>query len=567
MSVTLYNQYAPQPTTSMEYYDYSSLSGSLPPTSSHASASSSTVSPRGFFRINGYRSLEGDAGQRLSVVVSFRRQSNQTTLLRLVLGRRPLTTVVRPVHDSHVGNWQLEATAPTPEDGVCPGTPIPLSVQALTVDSDILDSVVLGSFVYWTSASRSMVHSSGTHTIAIKSSPSPDHLAFSEMSASPSPSLANTPAGERLSPSMSRSSSARSSTGKAPSSLRPHGKQSVVRTRRFGPGDGASEAQRVKLDIASPIEDMAADWTEEEMNTGRRLVKFHAEQMGVRLRVTCERITQDEYTEGDAVISCIYRRQTHSCHVTSVDIICLLEKLAGEEFPIEEKNRIRRNLEGFRPKTISKNRAGTEEFFQQIMDFPAPKPRHIEKDVKVFDWEALPKALHKIMSKYVSCASTVSPMPQSSTPRTSSSTPASEMLPQFTPAHSPSPYGGDRYVPTPSSQHYIPSGSVPDFGFTSGLPTLPMEIPRFPGHDGMGAFSSFANSSSPASLSGTPSPRSHSSFGELPSDPVDFAPEVYPPYPSHSMGAGMAPLAVNTSEGDSLSLETDYSSYHNHLYM
>jgi len=38
------------------------------------------------------------------------------------------------------------------------------------------------------------------------------------------------------------------------------------------------------------------------------------------------------------------------------------------------------------------------------MDFPDPKPRNIEKDVKVFDWDLLPQALDKIISKYVSFA-------------------------------------------------------------------------------------------------------------------------------------------------------------------
>jgi hypothetical protein len=36
------------------------------------------------------------------------------------------------------------------------------------------------------------------------------------------------------------------------------------------------------------------------------------------------------------------------------------------------------------------------------MDFPDPKPRKIEKDLKVFDWKLLPQALDKIISKYVS---------------------------------------------------------------------------------------------------------------------------------------------------------------------
>ncbi|KAF8145907.1 hypothetical protein K438DRAFT_1871056 [Mycena galopus ATCC 62051] len=34
------------------------------------------------------------------------------------------------------------------------------------------------------------------------------------------------------------------------------------------------------------------------------------------------------------------------------------------------------------------------------MDFPNPKPRNIEKDLKVFEWSLLGQALEKSMSKY-----------------------------------------------------------------------------------------------------------------------------------------------------------------------
>jgi hypothetical protein len=40
------------------------------------------------------------------------------------------------------------------------------------------------------------------------------------------------------------------------------------------------------------------------------------------------------------------------------------------------------------------------------MGFPNPKPRNIEKDVKVFPWKILAHALKKIISKYVSIYST-----------------------------------------------------------------------------------------------------------------------------------------------------------------
>ena len=35
------------------------------------------------------------------------------------------------------------------------------------------------------------------------------------------------------------------------------------------------------------------------------------------------------------------------------------------------------------------------------MDFPIPKPRGIEKDIKVFPWDSLEAGLKKVMEKYV----------------------------------------------------------------------------------------------------------------------------------------------------------------------
>ncbi|KAK7927844.1 hypothetical protein PG985_004842 [Apiospora marii] len=75
---------------------------------------------------------------------------------------------------------------------------------------------------------------------------------------------------------------------------------------------------------------------------------------------------------------------------------------APAKFTVEEKNWIRRNLETFRPQTVSKAKAESEEFFKIIMAFPNPKPRHIEKYIKVFPWKNLAQALKKIISKYMS---------------------------------------------------------------------------------------------------------------------------------------------------------------------
>lgn len=178
--------------------------------------------------------------------------------------------------------------------------------------------------------------------------------------------------------------------------------QTLMRTRQAEPGQSLGECHRVTFELLTPLDAMCSDFEDDEIAEGRRLIRFKSHIQGSRLKASCQPIKQEEYSEGDAVISCIYRKDDGKCYFTSVDIISLLEQLVGEGFEIEEKNRIRRNLEGFHPETVSKNRKESEDFFQQIMEFPSPKPRHIEKDVKVFHWSILGRALDKIISKYVS---------------------------------------------------------------------------------------------------------------------------------------------------------------------
>ncbi|PWN46327.1 hypothetical protein IE81DRAFT_283999, partial [Ceraceosorus guamensis] len=143
-----------------------------------------------------------------------------------------------------------------------------------------------------------------------------------------------------------------------------------------------------------------------EWQTGRRLIQFWRRQEGTTIMTYCKAIHPHEYKSSSIVVSCIFRADNNKCYITSVDTIYLLEALVGTKFTVEEKNRIRRNLEGFRPQTISKSTRNKEEsiaFFQLIMSFPNPKPRNIEKDVKVFAWDQLANMLKKIISKYSAC--------------------------------------------------------------------------------------------------------------------------------------------------------------------
>jgi hypothetical protein len=158
------------------------------------------------------------------------------------------------------------------------------------------------------------------------------------------------------------------------------------------------------LKIEGDLNSMTENWTREEFEAKRRLVQFERSQNGSTINTTFAPITPEARPARSICVSCILWEEKDECFITSVDTIFLLEQLVNVRFTVEEKNRIRRNLEGFRPLTVSKAKPDSEEFFKVIMGFPNPKPRNIEKDVKVFPWKILSHALKKIIGKYVSVA-------------------------------------------------------------------------------------------------------------------------------------------------------------------
>ncbi|KAJ9091889.1 hypothetical protein QFC19_008915 [Naganishia cerealis] len=176
--------------------------------------------------------------------------------------------------------------------------------------------------------------------------------------------------------------------------------QLTANSANYNPYSGGNS--KAKLELQSDLNLMAVGWDQEEWHAKRRLVQFWRRQDGPVIHAAFRPIKQTEYIPNSIVVSCIYRADKNECFVTSVDAIYLLEALVGLRFSVEEKNRIRRNLEGFRPITVSKNKSGAEEFFKLVMSFPNPKPRNIEKDVKVFPWSIFGTALKKIIGKYVS---------------------------------------------------------------------------------------------------------------------------------------------------------------------
>jgi len=183
----------------------------------------------------------------------------------------------------------------------------------------------------------------------------------------------------------------------------------VGQTQTFNPY--AMQALKANLKLKGDLESMKEEWTVDEKDARRRLVVFDRDQTGSTINASFRGVAPQERQASSICISCIWWKEKNEFYVTSVDTIYLLESLVGVRFTVEEKNRIRRNLEGFRPMTVSKARADSEDFFKTIMGFPHPKPRNIEKDVKVFPWKILGTALKKIISKYsASYSSTAAPL-------------------------------------------------------------------------------------------------------------------------------------------------------------
>ena len=157
---------------------------------------------------------------------------------------------------------------------------------------------------------------------------------------------------------------------------------------------------KANLIIDGDLDSMATNWTAEEWSNRRRLVQFWRRQGNNEIICTFSPVAPADRQPNSIVVSCIYWEDRKECFITSVDTIFLLESLIGVKFTVEEKNRIRRNLEGFRPLTVSKVKPDSADFFKLVMSFPNPKPRNIEKDVKAFHWTTLPLALKKIIGKY-----------------------------------------------------------------------------------------------------------------------------------------------------------------------
>ncbi|KAL5523995.1 hypothetical protein ACEPAG_8168 [Sanghuangporus baumii] len=385
-------------------------------------SSSRLVSGRGMIVVLDFTPSEGEADTPVTVNLELRSNAaddkdfgqdmSLTSLkLRLVFGRTAVKTTVRrlpPLLLTDVKDdpeqkpslhLQLRASAPLHSDVRFPERfCVPLTIQAMDGSTKVVESFTFGSFTYWaptTIRPTAMVDLPQLPTVAspVRNKRKRVDDDTEQHSLTPGPSQSPPTFG---SPRKAFVVPPRADNG-----------FKLARTTNLTMEElNGADAQPAILewvvDNGMPHPNtLDKKWSAHELAVGRRLIRFGREMSGNKLRISCEVIPQEAYDEEHIVISCVYRQETRNCWFTSVDIIYLLERLVSGPFSVEEKNRIRRNLEGFKPTTVSKTKGGFEMFFQRIMDFPPPKPRNIEKDVKVFPWHLLAPAVDKIISKYV----------------------------------------------------------------------------------------------------------------------------------------------------------------------
>lgn len=181
----------------------------------------------------------------------------------------------------------------------------------------------------------------------------------------------------------------------------------------------------VQVTLVQPLDLALKNWLPGEIMNKRRLLLFDWRLNGASLEILFTPIFQKDYVPNSPVISCIYWDYHNEYYVTSVDVIFLLEQLSGSEsFDIKEKNRIRRNLQTLESLTIGKtfvlpddtekvssqsgrhfikhtvNPVEMNKIFELIMKYNSPKPRHIEKDIKIYKWSLLHQALLRVLTKY-----------------------------------------------------------------------------------------------------------------------------------------------------------------------
>ncbi|RHZ89036.1 hypothetical protein Glove_19g62 [Diversispora epigaea] len=152
--------------------------------------------------------------------------------------------------------------------------------------------------------------------------------------------------------------------------------------------------KKTKITVEGDLQQVTKNWSADEYQKRRRLVKFTRQAEGNEIKALFSVLRPDEEADNGTYVSCIWEEDKDEFCVTSVDIINLVRSLTGVRVTKAEKTRIRRYIEPFKPKTVRKNK--NRGLYGTIMFFPNPRPRNIEKDIKVFSWSSISAVLEKI---------------------------------------------------------------------------------------------------------------------------------------------------------------------------
>ncbi|KAI4245201.1 MAG: hypothetical protein L6R40_002558 [Gallowayella cf. fulva] len=160
------------------------------------------------------------------------------------------------------------------------------------------------------------------------------------------------------------------------------------------------DSAEARLEINGKVDSMTEGWTSDERNAKRRLVYFWRTQMEHVIYTNFAPWSSEARVPKERCISCFWWEKRQDYFVTSVDIIRLCGQLAGGNIVVGEKNRIRRNVDIYDKETIYKDHPDTEDIFSLVMGFTSPKPKNIEKAIKVFPWRNLGAAIVKVVNKW-----------------------------------------------------------------------------------------------------------------------------------------------------------------------
>lgn len=385
-----------------------------------------TPSERNIFTVGDFTPTHGQVGTVIAVSLTFNVQVQGTIFIRLVAGSELLETTVSRTQQ-HDRDWCIQAMMP-PCDGVAGNAAaIPVTVQLL-LDEKLLDLASCGHFAYIAPGKSFLILQLFAADLAFpivdyeRRVPPHQYPVKTELddrlASGPSGVIRSKPP-SRPSGTVSRGrpprnigSSRNVSSPDPPSIVRRNGRfhscarrstsHGFVRVPRYAEKEGES----LSLQFMTSLEDLCQSWDSDELRANRRLVKFTVLREGSRIMLHAERVSQQDYSpEDDIVISCIRHQESSSFHVTSVDILSLFQAICGQELSVKEKTRLRRNIQCFSPIRLSKTDCEFTSFYYTIMEMKNPKPRTIDKKLKVFNWLLLNDMLDKMLSKFVSCNS------------------------------------------------------------------------------------------------------------------------------------------------------------------